>query len=141
MKKLFFLLLTVSFCFSAFSKEPARSWVETKDGKVDCKKVVVQSETAKMTLENGETMKIPANQILSYSRKGKVFLKRSYYKNGKLNSPVFMRLVESKENMDLLRYYDEHGKREFVFKGTQLYQIVNDTNRREFYKYFGIWKS
>ena len=138
MKKLFFLLLTVSFCFSAISQEPARSWVETKDGKVAYKKVVVQSKTAKMTLENGEKIKISTGQVLSYSCDGKVFLKRAYRNNGELVSPVFMRLVVSKDNMDLLRCHDEHGKREFVFKGDLLYQYVNDSNRKEFYKYFGI---
>lgn len=143
MKKLAFVLLTALFCFPVFSGEPTETWVQTADGQVECTKVAVRSGHLTMTCIDGKKQNIAIKDIISYSRNGKVYVKQSIYTKkyvqGDKKSEVFMRLVASKDDMDLLRYSNsENGNREFVYKGKQLIQELNKTNKKEFYQFFGV---
>lgn len=143
MKKLAFVLLAALISSTAFCGEPDESWVKTDDGQTPCEKVVVHKTYLTMTCTDGKREKIPVSEVSSYSRNGKVYIKQSIYtgkyQKGDKKSEVFMKLVSSKDGMDLLTYSDAgNGQREFVFNGKQLIQEINKTNRKEFYEFFGI---
>ena len=143
MKRLAFVLLAALISSSAFCGEPEESWVKTDDGQTPCEKVVVHKGYLTMTCTDGKQERIPLNEVSSYLKNGKVFIKQAiytgkYHKGDKKNE-VFMKLVSSKDGMDLLTYNDSgNGVREFVFSGKQLIQEINKTNRKEFYEFFGI---
>ena len=144
MKKLAFILLAALIGTTAFCNEPGESWVETDDGQTPCEKVVVSKKYITMTCTDGEQQKIPLNEVSSYSKNGIVYIKHSIYTEayqpGAKKKDVFMKLVASKEGMDLLSFTGSTGVREFVFKGDQLIQELNSTNpsRKDFHEFFGI---
>lgn len=139
MKKLFFLLLTVVYCLSGIASEPASSWVKTKEGKIECKKVTLNSESATITFDNGEKKSIPVNTIISYSIKGKVFDKMTLYVNGRRSDQVFMQLIKTGEEYNLYEYVQKDGTTSsFVYKGDELYTTLTDDNRRGFDRYFNL---
>ncbi len=143
MKKLTLVLLTALFCIPIFSGEPTETWVQTNDGQVECTKVAVHSDYLTMTSTDGKKQNVAIKDISSYSKNGKVYVKQSIYTKafikGDKKSEVFMKLVASKDGMDLLKYSTtEAGVREFVYKDKQLIQELNKTNRKEFHQFFGI---
>ena len=143
MKRLAFILLAALISFGAFCGEPEESWVKTDDGQTPCEKVVVRKSYLAVTCTDGKQKNIPLNEVTSYSKNGKVYIKQSIYtgkyQKGDKKSEVFMKLVSSKDGMDLLTYNDTgNGLREFVFKGKQLIQEINIANKKEFYEFFGI---
>lgn len=143
MKKLAIVLLTALFSTTAFCGEPGESWVKTGDGQTPCEKVVVRKDHLSITSTDGKQEQIPLNKVTSYSKNGKVFIKQSIYtgiyQKGDRKSEVFMKLIASKDGMDLLKYSDnENGVREFVFNGTQLIQELNKINKKEFHEFFGV---
>jgi len=143
MKKLALVLLTALFSIPGFSGEQTENWIQTNDGQFECTKVVVHSDYLTMTCTDGKKQNIAIKDIVSYSKNGKVFIKQSIYTKkyvkGDKKREVFMKLVTSKDGMDLLKYSSyKTGVREFVFKGKQLIQELNKTNRNEFYQFFGV---
>lgn len=144
MKKLAFVLLAALISSAAFCGEPEESWVRTDNGQTQCEKVSVRKGYITMSCTGGKQEKIPLSEVTSYSKNGEVYIKHSIYTEtyqpGVKKNEVFMKLVASKDGMDLLRYVGNKGVREFVFKGDQLIQelISNNPNRKDFYEYFGI---
>ena len=143
MKKLAFILLTALISSTAFCGEPDESWVKTDEGQIQCEKLVVHKGYLAVTCTDGKQEKIPIDEVTSYAKNGKVYIKHSIftdtYQKGAKKSEVFMKLVASKDGMDLLTYSGYgSGVREFVFSGEQLIQELNKENRKEFYEFFGI---
>lgn len=144
MKKLAFVLLAAIISSSAMCSEPAESWIKTDDGQTQCEKVIVHKDYLIMTCTDGKQQNIPLSEVTSYSKKGKVYIKQAiftekYYQKDIKKSEVFLKLIASKDDMDLLSYKDsKNGTREFVFRGDQLVQELNQANRKEFHEFFGV---
>ena len=79
MKKLAFVLLTALLSTTAFCGEPGASWVKTDDGQTACEKVVVHKAFLTITCADGRQENIPMDEVASYSKNGKVFVKQSIY--------------------------------------------------------------
>jgi hypothetical protein len=127
MKKLFTLILALSYCFMGFANDPAGSWVISNEGKLDAKKINFRETKTTLLLENGKKLVIPNDQINSYSSKGKVFKKLPLYLDGKASGKmVFMELVKNQNDMSLYRYntssYSPNLKivSYMLFKGDQM---------------------
>lgn len=144
MRKLAFVLLSALIGATAYCNEPEETWVKTGEGQTQCEKVVVRKGYITMSCTDGKQQTIPISEVTSYSKKGTVYIKHSIYTEtyqpGAKKSEVFMKLVASKDGVDLLRYVGNIGVREFVFKGDQLLQELVDTNpnRKYYYEFFGI---
>ena len=142
MKKLALVLLAALISTTAFCGEPGESWVKTDNGQTPCEKVAVRKGYLTMICADGKQENIPLDEVTSYSKNGKVYIKQSIYTGmyhkGDKKSEVFMKLVVSKDGMDLLKYSGSNGLREFVFNGNQVIQELSKTNRKEFYEFFGI---
>ena len=83
MKKSLLLILTIAYCFVGKANMPADSWVNSKNGLMNCKQVSVKNSKAKVLLYDGNNITIPLAQINSYFQDGKVFKKLNLYRNGK----------------------------------------------------------
>ena len=79
MRRLAIILLTVLFSTTAFCGEPGESWVKTGDGQTPCEKVVVHKDYLAMTCTDGRQENIPLDEVISYSKNEKVFVKQSIY--------------------------------------------------------------
>jgi len=140
MKKLFILALTVTYSIIGMAQGQTGSWVQTSEGKLDCKKIKVNSQIAKLVLDNGEKKSIPIVQISSYSDNGKLFNKIPYYDRGTPVRMVFMELLKSREDgLSLYKYNNSNGDvDEFIYKGDVLYMYVDVTLRGKTNKEFGL---
>jgi hypothetical protein len=139
MKKLAILVLSLSLCIPGMSKEGPGSWVETTgQGKVECQKVVLRGDILRVILANGDRTHMESAGVISFSCRGELYLKRSFYVKGQLQDPVFMKQIDSKDGLDLLRYAGKHGKHEFVYEGDSLVNVICEANREAFYALFGI---
>jgi len=145
MKKLISLFPLFLFCMFINAKELNTSWVETDEGKMDCKKIRVGSANAKVTLENGEKRIIPIVQIKSYTMNGKVFTRLPLYESGKPTGQlVFMELVKNCYDFDLYRYEyintNLNGKviSYFLYNGDKLHLALDEKSFSNISRHFGI---
>jgi hypothetical protein len=105
MKKIFTLVLASLYFFGAFADDPAGSWVISKEGRIDVKKINFRDTKTTLLLENGKKLTIPNDQIKSYALDGKEFKKLPLYLNGKITDKlVFMELVKKQNDMTLYKY-------------------------------------
>ncbi len=94
MKKLFILLLAAGYCLAGIAAEPAGSWIMSKSGKMNMKSISFGISNARIVLESGKVLKLPIEQISSYSVEGKIFDKMPLYKFGKpTGETAFMELI------------------------------------------------
>jgi hypothetical protein len=113
------------------------SWVISKEGKIDVKKISFRETKTILLLENGEKLNIPVDQIQSYSLNGKVFKKLPLYLDGKITDQlVFMEMVKNQDDMTLYKYntsnYSTNSKYVcfILFKGDQLVYEYDEKSHR-----------
>jgi len=118
MKKLLVLFSVVLLCLSGIAKDPGASCVITREGKMNCKKIYVGFNKARVMLENGQKSSIPLDQINSYTLNGKEFTKLPLFENGKqTNKMVFMELIKTQSDSSLYKYkYYNCRRSAFDFK-------------------------
>jgi hypothetical protein len=107
MKKLYFFLLAVGCTLSSFAGDLAGSWIESNEGRIIAKKIVIGETTAKIVMDNGVKKVVSLDQVISYSINGKLFKKLPLYVNGKSTGKlVFMELVNTQGRLNVYRYSD-----------------------------------
>lgn len=125
MKKILVLILLAGYCIAGTASKPA-SWVASKDGKIDVKRMAIGISRARIVTTDGKKMFLPIEQISAYSINGKVFERMPLYKDGKqTGKTAFMELIKTRNGLGIYQYvatttasYDLY--RAFVFKGDQL---------------------
>jgi len=75
MKRNVILLAAFFMCFSANAVMAATNWIETNDGKVECRDINLGLTKARVTLEDGKTVDYYLNEINSFSQNGKLYNK------------------------------------------------------------------
>lgn len=148
MKKAFVLFTAVLFCLSGMAKGLGDSWVITQNGKIDCKKVNMGYNKARIVFENGQKEVVTFNSINSLSINGKIFNKLPLYENGKPGKQsAFMELIKTHGNLSLykLGYYDlgsadpnEISYHYFLYNGTKLHLALNEKTLANICLYFGV---
>ena len=136
MKRHVVLISLILFCFSGIARDLGESWVITNKGKMDCSKVRLGYNKARVVLENGQKAAITFSTISSYSQNGKVFVKLPLYRNGKpTNQSAFMELVKTSGNLSLYRLMyrdmalpvpDNTYFRYFLYDGKKLHLALDD---------------
>jgi len=104
MKKGVVFLSLMLFCISGFAVDSGASWVMTGEGKIECKKIGLGPNKARIILENGQKMNINFNNISSFSEDNKVFVKLWLYEDNKPTGKMaFMELIEKWNDLSLYR--------------------------------------
>ena len=105
MKKLLILLLAAGYCLAGIAAEPASTWIMSNSGKMNMKSISFGISNARIVLESGKVLKLPIDQISSYSVEGKIFDKMPLYKFGKPTGEMaFMELIGIQGELKLYRY-------------------------------------
>jgi len=145
MKKLAILISGTLFCLAGMAAESSDSWVIAGKDRISCDKVNVGIAKARITLDNGEKMTLPINQIESYSSDGMVFDKKMVYKNGKATGHTeFMQLLKIKGdlslyktttfNADLGAAVDVYN----VYRGEDLYLALDNKSIPSVFNFFRV---
>jgi hypothetical protein len=124
MKKLLVLFVAIGYCLAGIAHEPVDSWVISKEGRMDCKRILVGSFKARIMLQNGEKLILPIDQINSYSLDGRVFNKVEHYRDGNFtNKKVFMELLGTRDGFCLYKHnncnLESPHDSYYVYKGDQ----------------------
>jgi len=148
MKKVIVIFTAVLFCISGIAKDTGDSWIITRDGKMDCKKISLGYNKARILLMNGEKKAIPLNTINSYTLDGKTFNQLPFYKDGIItHRMVFMELVKSFGEFDLYKLemcdfgsWDLHEKINcyFVYKQDKMHVAVDEKSLPNICMIFGL---
>jgi hypothetical protein len=150
MKKGVVLLSLMLFCISGFAIDLGASWVVTGEGKIECKKIGLGYNKARIMLENGQKMNFDYNNISSFSIDDRVFVKlRLYEDNMPVGKMAFMELIKQWNDLSLYKlachdigtadpkdvYY-----RYYIYKGMNHYLQLDDRTLTNTCKHFGIDK-
>jgi hypothetical protein len=147
MKKAFFLLLVIGYCFAGIANPPADAWVISKEGKLNCKQIQVGIFKARVQLQDGSKIVLPIDQINSYSLDGQVFNKLALYIDGRpTGRMVFMELMKTCNGASLYKYYRYDAETPqyfyYVYKGNQFFYALDDSmdskRIKDYFRYFGF---
>ncbi len=113
------------------------------------KRISFGLSNARILLENGKKLKLPIDQLSSYSVNGKVFNKLTLYKNGKPTEQMaFMELIKTQGELSLYRCTDyiyepfttplKETYNLLVYKGDNFYLAVDEKSMANISKYFDV---
>ena len=133
---------------SAAAKDTNVSWVETHDGKMECRKVNMGISKARIVLNNGEKKTIQIDDINSYAMYGRVFTKLPLYRDNKpTDQMIFMELVRTRGNLNLYRVENFNSESielndkvssYFVYDGNRMLLALDEKSLPNISKIFGI---
>lgn len=145
MKKLAILISGTLFCIAGIAAESSDSWVIAGKDRISCDKVNIGIAKARITLDNGEKMKLPLNQIESYSTNGMVFNKKMVFRGGKpTGHEEFMELMKVRGDLSLYKtttFSAEMGKAVDVYnvyKGDDLYLALDSKSIPSVFNFFKV---
>jgi len=140
MKKLMIVFFMFLMCLTGIAEDEGTSWVVTDEGKINCKKIVVENDTnykhARIILDNGQRKIIDIKKVRSFSMNGKIYSKLPLYKDGKATgNEVFMELINTYGELCLYKYSickleTPDPKKKvycyFLYAGNKLYKAVDE---------------
>jgi hypothetical protein len=142
MKKLLVILVAALLCLPGFS---GNDWMETGNGKIDCKKINLRLNKANIVMEDGQKMGINYRDINSFSQGGKVYLKlRMYEENKPTNKLAFMELVSTWNNLKLVKLTVQNlgakseSSRYFLYNGSKYHLQLDDRTLKNTCIAFGL---
>jgi len=145
MKKLIVIFSVVLFSLSGIARDLGASWVATSEGKLDCKRIHIGYNKARIVLENGEKKILPVDLISSYTLNGKVFTKLPLNKNGKSTSQMaFMELISACYDFNLYKYEyintNLWGKVTcyYLYNGDKLHLALDEKSLSNISDHFGL---
>lgn len=144
MKKLLVILVTVLLCLPGFS---GNNWMETGNGKIDCKRINLRLNKANIVTEDGHKMGINYRDINSFSQDGKVYVKlRLYEENKPTNKMAFMELVGTWNNLKLVKLTSQdigfndksESIRYFIYNGSKYHLQCDERTLKNTCNAFGL---
>jgi hypothetical protein len=145
MKKLAILISGTLFCLAGMAAESSDSWVIAGKDRISCDKVNVGIAKARITLDNGEKMTLPVDQINAYSADGKVFASKMVFRNGKpTGHKQFMELIKVNGELSLYRtttFNADLGtavEQYNVYKGEDLYLALDNKSMPSVLNFFQV---
>jgi len=144
MKKLLVVLVAALICLPGFS---GNDWMETGNGKMDCKRIDLRLNKANVVLEDGQKMEVNYRDINSFSQDGKVYVKlRLFEENKPTNKMAFMELVGTWNNLKLVKLAvknigsgaNSESSRYFLYDGSKYHLQLDERALKNTCKAFGL---
>ncbi len=148
MKKQIVLFAVFFFSLSAFAKVTGTNWLETANGKIDCKEINLGMTKATVVMDDGSKVDINYDDINSFSRNGKVYNKLRLYEDNKpTNQMAFMELIKTWNDLSLYRLKVQNlesglsrneSQKYYLYNGTNYHMQLDDRSLRTTCKEFGL---
>ena len=144
MKKLLVILVAILICLPGFS---GNDWMETGNGKIDCKRINLRLNKANVVLEDGQKMEVNYRDINSFSQAGKVYIKlRMYEENKPTNKMAFMELVGTWNNLKLVKLTvqnigfsaESESSRYYLYDGSKFHLQLDERTLKNTCNAFGL---
>ena len=136
MKTIMILFILILICLSGSARDVGTAWVVTDEGKINCKRIVMGYDHARIIFDNGQRSSVSINRVSSFSMNGKVYTKLPLFKDGKATGEeVFMELIKTCGDLCLYKYGmckletpDPKMKVYcyFLYNGTKLYKALDE---------------
>ncbi|HJZ40698.1 MAG TPA: hypothetical protein VJ203_10065 [Bacteroidales bacterium] len=127
MKKLLVLTSIMAFCVAGMAASPSNAIRSAKGERVNCKRISIGTQKARITMPDGEKRVMQIDQLDSYTVNGQIFEKKELYVNGKSTGRVaFMQLIGVRGNLKIYKN---------VAFDPEL--VTADKKRNDFYVYMG----
>jgi hypothetical protein len=144
MKKLLVILVAAVICLPGFS---GNNWMETGNGKIDCKRINLRLNKANVVLEDGQKMEVNYRDISSFSQDGKVFAKlRIYEENKPTNKLAFMEVISTWNNLKLVKLTIQNigfaskstTSQYYLYNGSKFHLQLDDRSLQNTCNAFGL---
>jgi hypothetical protein len=144
MKKILVFLVAVLISLPGFS---GNNWMETGNGKMDCKKINLRSNKANVVLEDGQKLQVNYRDINSFSQDGKVYVKlRLYEENKPTNKMAFMQLMGTWNDLKLVKLHTQNislsnkseSSQYYLYNGSKFHLQLDDRTLKNTCKAFGL---
>ena len=141
MKKIFVILGAVLLCLPGFS---GNDWMETGNGKIDCKRINLHMRKASIVMEDGQKMEVNYRDVNSFSRDGKVYVKlRMYEENKPTNKMAFMELLGTWNDLKLVKLTLQNlglGETDcyYLYNGSKYHLQLDDRTLNNTLNAFGL---
>jgi hypothetical protein len=145
MKKTLIISTVLFLCVTGFANTLGTNWLETDEGKIDCKQINLGITKATVILEDGKTVDYSYDDINSISKDGKIYTKLLLFEDNKPTDQKFF--MEFKKTWNDLTLYkltfksmDSNGAtaRYYLYKGTSYYLQLDERGLQNTCKEFGI---
>jgi|WetSurMetagenome_2_1015567.scaffolds.fasta_scaffold90250_2 hypothetical protein len=148
MKKLLIALSVSLLSLISFARVPEPNNYMTKEGRLNCKKITLGMNNARIIFENGSKATLPLNTISSYTLNSKVYTKLPLYKNGEpTNKMAFMELIKTVGELSLYKLeqpdngstlMDAKIYSYFLYNGDKMHLALDEKTLPNICKNFGI---
>lgn len=148
MKRLSVVIVAIVLLCMPSQAGSHQSWYCSAGERVGCKKISMGTSRARVMIDQGKKIKIPASTIESYCSEGLIFEKKAILQNGRPNGKtVFMQRVAAKGELTLFRNVETASDRNqgirpfhrfYVYQGDDLYLIVNQRFLEDVFRFFQL---
>jgi len=148
MKRQVVLFTGILFCLSLSARDPGGTWVMTGKDRMDCSKIRLGYNKARLVLENGQKTVVAFNAIISFSQDGRIFTKLPVYREGKpTRQMAFMELIKTVGDLSLYRLRTlemtspdlrQETNSYFLYQGKKLHLALDEKSTPNVCKYFGL---
>ena len=144
MKKILVVLGAVLICLPGFS---GNDWLQTSNGKIDCKRINLRLNKANIVLEDGQKMEVNFHDINSFSQNGKEYVKLRLYEDNKpTDKMAFMELVGTWNNLKLVKLAVNNigsgvireSSRYYLYDGSNYHLQLDDRTLKNTCDAFGL---
>jgi hypothetical protein len=145
MKKILVILVAVLVYLPAFSSD---DWMETSEGKIECKDISLKVGKADAVLEDGQKIEVDFKDISSFSQNGKLYVKLRLFEDNKpTKNLAFMEQVGTWNELTLYRVKvqnlgtsDKRNQysRYYLYNGLNYHLQLDDSALKNTCKEFGL---
>lgn len=148
MKKLIAFVTVAMFCMAGFAANPKTSWIASENKIISIKKIRFGSENAFVVLANGEKMTIPKDNLNWYALNGKVYEKKTIYKDGKSTGKTsYMELIRSRSGHTLYKNKEFNSdssipgqpiEKYYIYRGENIYLALDEKSLPNVFSFFNL---
>ena len=148
MKKLIAFVSTAMIAVAGFASNPVNSWIASENKIIAVQKIRFGTDNAFAVLQSGEKLTIPMDKLSRYALNGKVYEKKTLYKDGKsAGETSFMQLMKSRNGYTLYRNIEfdyesvtptQPIEKYYVYKGDSHYLTVEAASIPSVFSFYGL---
>lgn len=148
MKKLLVLTSIMAFCVAGMAASPSTAMYGAKGERVNCKKISIGTQKARITMPDGQKKVMDIDQLDSYTVDGQIFEKKELYVNGQATGKTaFMQLMGVRGKLKLYKHAaldpelasaDKKRNNFYIYMGEEVYMGVDRKALPNVLNFFGL---
>ena len=148
MKKMIALVSVAMITLAGFAANPKNSWIASDNRILAIENIRFGTKNAFVVLENGEKMKVPMDKLHRYALNGKLYEKKTLYKDGLPGGETsFMQMIKSRNGYTLYKNIEfdyesatpaQPIEKFYVYRGDSLFLAVSEASIPSVFNFYGL---